>query len=442
MPANETPSQPTRYNPNYDEKRHAMGRPPRGILRWGMWGVAGFVALLLALAAGLKYPDVLTAEVEIVLGSPPIRIVTKTDGAIGQLLVADSARVDSGQLLAITAQSASLTDVQTLESWLDSATTSAIQYASPPSALSLGSLQPAYSNAVFQFERWRKLMRYDDTALRLQSLQRQWGRAQQLDSAALRQIRLLDTTIALADRSYREYATLAQSGAASALEVENALLILLQHKKEREQQNALRLSYLQESERLRFDLSTLQMDFQRRNDDEFAALQATLGALRGAISQWKEDWCYYAPSDGRILLTGLRNNWQYMEQGQEMFAIVPEKSQSAASFATGLLPAEGAGMLSIGAEANIRLYDYPYAKYGEIPATLSTITLINNQDNHYYFLLALPRGLTTTANFKVPVKYGMRGNARLITQRRSLLSRLRSDGLQPHRSDGLQPSDR
>lgn len=438
MPANETPSQPPRYNPYNDEKRHAMGRPPRGILRWGMWGIAAFVALLLALAAGLKYPDVLTAEVEIVLGSPPIRIVAKANGSIGQLLVADSARVDSGQLLAITAQSAALADVRTLESWLESAETATIQLALPPSGLSLGSLQPAYSNAVFQFERWRKLMRYDDTALRLQSQQRQWLRAQQLDSVALRQIQLLDTTIALADRSYREYATLAQSGAAGALEVENALLILLQHKKEREQQNALRLSYLQESERLRFDLSTLQMDFKRRNEEEFAALQAALGALRGAISQWKEDWCYFAPADGRLLLTGLRNNWQYMEQGQELFAIVPAKPQPAAVIATGMLPAEGAGMLSIGAEANIRLYDYPYAKYGELPAKLSAITPISGPDNHYYFLLALPLELTTTAKFKVPVKYGMRGNARLITQRRSLLSRLRS----PHRSDGLQPSDR
>jgi multidrug resistance efflux pump len=403
-----------------------------------MWGIAAFVALLLALAAGLKYPDVLTAEVEIVLGSPPIRIVAKANGAIGHLLVADSARVDSGQLLAIIDQSAVVADVQILESWLDSATTTAIQCASPPSAMSLGSLQPVYSNAIFQFERWRKLMRYDDTALRLQSLQRQWGRAQQLDSVTLRQIRLLDTTIALADRSYREYATLAQSGAASALEVENALLILLQHRKEREQQNAMRLSYLQESERLRFDLSTLQMNFQRRNEEEFAALQSALGALRGAISQWKEDWCYYAPAAGRILLTGLRNNWQYMEQGQEMCAIIPEKSHTNATIATGLLPSEGAGMLSIGAEANIRLYDYPYTKYGEIPATLSAITPINSPDNHYYFSLTLPRELTTTANFKVPVKYGMRGNARLVTQRRSLLSRLRS----LHRSDGMQPSDR
>ncbi len=439
MPANATPPQPTRYDPNNDEKRHAMGRPPRGILRWGMWAVAGFVALLLALAAGLKYPDVLTAEVEIVLGSPPIRIAAKANASIG-LLVADSAPVDSGQLLAITAQSAALSDVQTLESWLESAEAATIQHALPPSGLSLGSLQPAYSNAVFQFERWRKLMRYDDTALRLQSQQRQWRHAQQLDSVALRQIRLLDTTIAMADRSYREYATLAQSGAASALEVENALLVLLQHKKEREQQNALRLSYLQESERLRFDLSTLQMDFQRRNEEEFAALQAALGALRGAISQWKEDWCYFAPADGRILLTGLRNNWQYMEQGQELFAIVPVKSQTDITTATGLLPAEGAGMLSIGAEANIRLYDYPYAKYGEIPAKLSAITPISSPDNHYYFSLTLPRELTTTANFKVPLKYGMRGNARLITQRRSLLSRLRSPC--SRRSDGLQPSDR
>lgn len=419
-----------------DDARAAMSRPPGGFLRWGMWLIAAFAALLLTLAALIRYPVVVAAEVEIVQGMPPVRIIAKSSGVIDRLLVKDSALVKAGQMLAVTRQSTDFEEVQLLEVWLQSVADNHTQeIPAPPVLLSLGSLQSIYSETVYQLERWQRLQRLDDTALRLQSLRRQLQSAEELDAVTSRQMALLDTTIALADRNFREYSALAQSGAASKLEAEQALFILLQHKKEREQQRALSLNYRQEKEKLQLAMAGAQRDFELRFADDYAAWQAAMGQLRGAVATWKDTWCYVAPAGGRIIYAGVRHDGQAIEQGQELFAIIPSSTgRGYALTAHGWLPATGSGALKPGAAAKIRLFDYPYGAYGEITARLHSISPVSSEDGRYYFTLDLQEGLTASTNFHAPFKYGMRGSARLIGERRSLINRLdrfnRSDRFQ------------
>ena len=121
--------------------------PPRKLIRRGTTLIFIIFLLLLLLAWLIKYPDIVPAPIEITTVNPPVTLVTKVTGRINKIYVRDGEKVTSGKLLAVMETTASINEVMTLMSVIDSVKRpSDINYQSLPLLSDLGDLQSYYAS--------------------------------------------------------------------------------------------------------------------------------------------------------------------------------------------------------------------------------------------------------------------------------------------------------
>jgi len=88
-----------------------LGHPPNWLLRWGL-SLLFVVAIIFTFLAWLiKYPDIISTEVQILTENPAIRIVPMTSGKIQEMFVENQELVDKGTLLAVLENSIKRMDI-------------------------------------------------------------------------------------------------------------------------------------------------------------------------------------------------------------------------------------------------------------------------------------------------------------------------------------------
>ncbi len=149
--------------------------------------------------------------------------------------------------------------------------------------------------------------------------------------------------------------------------------------------------------------------------------------LYGAIQAWKQTWLIVAPDTGIITLTSEWVPGQYVAPGQEIMTLVAPHQPGRVK-AVGLLPAAGAGKVSVGMPVRIHLAGFPYREFGAIPGRVKDISLtpVNTGANtpSYRIEIELPQGLKTDYNRELPLLHESLGSARIITEKRNLFQRI------------------
>ena len=100
-----------------------------------------------------------------------------------------------------------------------------------------------------------------------------------------------------------------------------------------------------------------------------------------------------------------RKSNQYIQAGDDIFSIVPEKSTILGQM---LLPATGAGKVTPGSQAIIKLDNYPFMEYGSVDGKVGSISLVTKAEQvanvnveTYLIAIDLPQGLTTNYGKKL-----------------------------------------
>lgn len=147
------------------------------------------------------------------------------------------------------------------------------------------------------------------------------------------------------------------------------------------------------------------------------------------IRKWEHTYVFIAPIKGKIdFLNFIRNN-DFVESGQELFKIIPNKTEMIGQVN---LPEHGAGKLKIGQDVVIKLDNYPYNEYGSIKGKVTSISLATNQQtlsssqnkiSSYLVNVSLPYGLKTNYGSVLDFHAEARGTAEIITEDRRLIER-------------------
>ena len=103
--------------------------------------------------------------------------------------------------------------------------------------------------------------------------------------------------------------------------------------------------------------------------------------------------------NGRVEFLKFLTDNQFIQAGEEIFSIVPEKNTILGQM---LLPASGAGKVEKASPVIIKLDNYPYMEYGSVDGLVNSISLVtkaeqiaNTHVETYLITIKLPRGLTT-----------------------------------------------
>ena len=113
---------------------------------------------------------------------------------------------------------------------------------------------------------------------------------------------------------------------------------------------------------------------------------------------------------------------------RSLFTVIPDKGDF---FGEIKIPAQGAGKVEVGQQANVKLLKYPYDEYGYLRGKVSSISRITNNINTengitptYLVTVSFPDGMTTNFGRRLPLDFETQGQVEIITKRKRLIERL------------------
>ena len=416
-----------------EEVAHLIEKMP---VRFGIAvsGIAiGLVLLLLIFGWLIKYPEVLHGQITLNTRQAPVKIVSTTTGNLVLLQKKGGASVQAGTYLGYIKNSARLTDVQTLDRLLHQVTIYNLNSAAHrhlfPENLSLGDVNNPYFSflsALYQFLDYKeqqpfvaqkkitqKLLKMQKTTLA--ALQNDFENQQ---IKYIRSIELFKRDSVLFSKKVTASADFDKSVIAKANTVLDFKAI--------DKQITNTDYQIKEAEN---KLELLAIEKSNKETELIIKLYNSYYDLLDAIKKWEQTYVFITPISGRIDFLSFLKNDDFIESGQEMFKIIPDKNEIIGQVN---LPELGSGKVKIGQNVIIKLDNYPYNEYGSVKGKVSRISLATNEQtlsnkenkvNAYLLQVLLTDGLKTNYGTVLNFHAEAKGTAEIITEDRRLIER-------------------
>ena len=364
----------------HDSINELLGAAPGWIIRWGTTVFFGVIAVLLVGAYFFRYPVVVKAPVVITTQQPAIWVVAQTNGKIDSIYVDNGSFVNKNQVLAVIDNSAITKDVLTLEKQLALLRPHVVAPTQSKlpilhQQLSIGELQDSYMQLVkickekniFIEERYhtKKI-----ESLQLE-LQQQLKHLQNLNLQA----EAFERSFAIVSEQYLRDSILHQRKIGSVVEMEEIQKQKINSEIQLRQSKSVISNSEIEIARLQQGIVEFQTDFRTKQEELDNELTSAYELLCRNLLLWEEKYLLKAPLAGHVSFMNFWGKNQYINAGEQSFAIVPENAGKIVGKCN--VPTTGMGKLQKGQNATIKLDEYPYMDYGMLQGCVNDISLIS-----------------------------------------------------------------
>jgi len=417
-----------------DDVQEIIGTPPRWIVRWGTFVVTAAVAAMGGVSFWVQYPDKVRGNVRITSKVAPVRVNAQKAGMISEIHVADGKKVSEGDLLVEMQNAANFEDVEELEEFikdLNSADQSELLEFLPSDfrQLEIGTLQPMYAELQTSFEKFQFFENNNAASKEIKQLRNQMNGTNSGIKIQRRKLANAIQSEKLERTTYNRLKTLAASGDKSPQDLDNQEKIwIAAQTRVREiediiNQRMLRISGLQK------DISDIQSSSSETNNENYIKLRNGINNLIGAIDRWNEENLLIAAMDGKVSMVQNWSEKQYVEQGKEIMAIVPENKED--NYFTQLfIPTQGAGRIEIGQRVLLKLDNFPHREFGKLEGQVIELPGLPREEG-YPVKIKLINGLITLRGKDLKMGQEMRGNGEIITENRSVFVRIFENVIEP-----------
>ncbi|MCL2042324.1 MAG: HlyD family secretion protein [Bacteroidales bacterium] len=424
--------------------QEVLGRPPRWVIRWGITVIMVVIAGVFVGSYFFKYPDVVSATVEVTTENLPVTLVARATGKLDTLFVADNEMVEKDRYLAVIENPADFGDVLALKMRLQDFNDSVLDFfstetqgtqsfteivsrTSPPSGGlggAFGELQPHYHQFVKSCEDYDYFLQADYYNQKINALRRQIALQQQLQQRTRTQCDLSRQQLATQERLFASDSILYVRNAIALVEYETARSAFLQV--QQAYQSALSsidniaLTIAQYEQNI-FDL---RQQSDEKEKELLSSLSGAYEALQSQINQWELQYVFKSAGAGKVSMTRPWQKNQHITAGEAFLSIVPEESAQI----TGkiMLPAQGAGKVKVGQAVNVKFDGYPYMEFGMVRGKVKNISLVpvaTQQGKFTMVEVEFPDNLTTNYGKTLDFSQEMSGTAEIITEDLRLIER-------------------
>jgi HlyD family secretion protein len=414
--------------------QEVMGKVPSWIVRRGITLLFGVVLVLLTGSYFFMYPDVIVTEMTLTSRYPVAQIVARASGKMSRLYVTDGQTVTTNTLLAVIENPAKTEDVMRLppnplKGGL-TGTTGAI-LSTPPlggwgvdwedwAGLVLGDIQPTYTSYLRSLHEYNTYYALHYYPKKIAATKGQITKYQAYHQNLKRQQEVMAAQFTLAKQQYERDSLLYARGVISPSEHETARSTMLQSQHSLEGTNA-------SLENLKIQIGELEtglLDLELQQAEKEILLQQDLQSnreqLTNAINTWELTYCLTSPIEGNVTFTNYWNENQYVNAGESVFSIVPDKKEEIIGKA--LLPIARSGKVKTGQRVIIRFNNFPDQEFGIVSGVVNAISLVP-ADNNYQVEIGLPDALITNYNKTLPVTHEMKAAAEIVTEDLRLIER-------------------
>jgi HlyD family secretion protein len=410
-----------------EEMQDILTRPPHFLVRSGISVICAVIVLLFAGSFFFKYPDIVPGEAVITTENPPVWMIAKTTGKIRELNCSDKSPVRQGQVLAVIENPAVTGDVNQLKEQLTRCVIADSAFYIYPglvvSNYELGTIQNAYSAFLRSVTNYEIFLSYNTIEKEKEALNLQISGHTRYSAALQKQLKLKQEELRIALSVYEREKQLYEKGVISKAEMEMAENALLNIRQSGQQLETNIASDRIEAAQLRESISQLDTQYLKEKNSLLSDLKTASGELLSAIENWEQLYLLVSPMDGTVTFNSFWTSHQSVNAGDKVLAVVPRHSGKLIGRIQS--PSSGSGKIRPGQRVNIKVQGYPYMEYGTLQGQVRAISLISNE-KIYSVAVELPQGLNTGTGKTLDFTGELTGEAEIITDDRSLFSRILS----------------
>ncbi|MDB4919709.1 HlyD family efflux transporter periplasmic adaptor subunit [Mucilaginibacter sp.] len=407
-----------------DDMQDIITAVPGWLLRWGISLFFGVLVLIVALAALIRYPDIVNAQLKIDSPNSPKPVVSKISGKLVQLLVKENEMVRANEPLAYLESTASHTKVLVLITNLKQLQQQVLQNKPLNNVLfnqadniQFGELQAAYQVFFQEYLLYRSTVDNGFIVKKKVYLQRDLTDLTKQQEQLKAEKAIEQNDFSLADDEYEMHKKLAQQKVETRAEL----------RQEESKYLAKKTALLQtESALITGDnnYATKQkeiLELDNQVQEERSKFLQALNSLISTAEDWKSKYILSASQAGKLSYAGIIQENQVLAPNQEVFYIDPG---NAAFFGEMTISQNNMGKVKEGQQVLVKLRSYPFEEYGMIRGKIRYIADVPYKDS--VFISKVDFKIRNSSDLKKPIhlKQGMMADAEIITQDATILQRI------------------
>ncbi|MBP8033775.1 MAG: HlyD family efflux transporter periplasmic adaptor subunit [Bacteroidia bacterium] len=410
-------------NSSSESIQDIIGTNPPFIVRWGNTFMFVICAILISLCWIIKYPDTILSQITIKTNVNPKPVTAKFDAKLIKLLIKDGDIVKRGQYLGYLEGLANVDDITELENNLSKIDT-----------LLINNQWDVIKNINFiKFNRFGEIQSpFETFYISLQTLQAYWNgnlntSKKQLIQGEIKTISSLSSNLAEQEKELRKDVKLAEDEYKVNLNLFFDNVIPLMELQQIESKYiAKKLAYKQLQSSIlnnhssQFSTSKQLVDINDNIEQEKLNFIKQFNILKNEISNWKHQFILTAGDNGKVSFAGSVEEFQSVAKGQDICYVMPENISYLGEV---YLDQYNLGKVESGQTVIIKLKSYPFEEYGAVRGVIENISEID-VNKQYLVKVKLPNGITTNMNKKLKFRFGMLGDAEIITKNTKVIDKL------------------
>jgi multidrug efflux pump subunit AcrA (membrane-fusion protein) len=407
-----------------DDIQDIISHKPVFFVRYGMGIFFLIIAGLLTSTFFIHYPDIIKASARINGVNAPKLLLSKINGKLARLPVANETMVSKGTVIAIFESTADPEQLLTLKTWIDKTEPSVImsdltmlQTHPLPMLTHLGEVQPAYLNFQNTLMQTLQVLENGFFQKKIASLHKDIAYLHQTESSIAKQKELLEQDYMLQKNEYEMNERLAREGVIAPIDFNREKAKLLAKAQSMEQVNTMLIN----NTILVHSKHQALSDAEKAIVDQKQSFQSAFLTLKSTLLEWIQRFMVIAPEDGRVQYVSFLEENQMLSVGQELFYLVPHEGQFFAEVAASQ---DNFGKVKLNQEVIIKLAGYPYPEFGALKGRVGYIPNVPLGDGMFLIRVDLPQGLTTTYHKTLLYKSNLVGQAEIITDNQRLSDKL------------------
>ena len=344
-----------------EQVQEILSRVPNWMIRWGITVIFGIIILFLFLAWLIKYPDVITGTATLTTTSPPIKLVVKSAGEIQDLKLKDNSTVQGNQLIASIRSTLSgeantflRSEIPLIRKAVESNTLE--RFTVRNTLHVFGEMQSDYNALTTAIKNYAYLLNENNTSFNISNTSKQIENQKSLYNLTSKQLQNTTRLIQNAENKFKSDKVLFEKGVISQSDyyerekTYETALNEIQSLEKNKIQIAITITDLEKI------LNDLKFNFEQQKKTLLLEIETNLSSIENALATWNRTYQLISPIKGRISYLQQVAENQFIEQGKELFAVIPENQDFIAHLK---IPKSGYGKVKSGQKVMLKLDNFP-----------------------------------------------------------------------------------
>ena len=414
-------------NQRTEEVQVIIDRMPTYWTKWIALCVGLLMGVIVLLGFLIQYPDTVDGQISVTAKTAPVRLVANSSGRI-LLLQVNNSTLPKGAVISYIESGANYKHILWVESILQDLSNCTTKKISLPNNLILGEVSDAYNGFMLAYLQYHRLISSDVYTTMRENIHGQIESDKAVINNLNDEILLKCQILNSSAEQLRRDSLLLAAKAISEQEFQrlhNAHLSLQEGRFNLQSSRQMKQSEVAHNQ---LEIQRLRLEEAETKEKTYSDFMSRKNELSNAISLWKERYLQYTPIAGELEYLGFWRNNSFVQAGQELFTIIPNRNNILGEV---MIPSFGAGKVKVGQTANVKINNYPYDEYGLLKGVVKSVSRITNklktpngEVDAYLVRISFPNGTVTNFGKTLPLDFESKGTIEIITKRKRLIERL------------------